>query len=84
MSRETVVWYRIRSKKIVQWASLAAAMFRGWRIRPDVSCRDVCAPLGSGKRRHAKERHVCATQELPRVTNRPFLSMATIEELFSF
>jgi len=28
MSRETVVWYRIRSKKIVQWASLAAAMFR--------------------------------------------------------
>jgi hypothetical protein len=35
---------------------------RGWRIRPDDCCRDVCAPLESGTRRHAKERHVCATR----------------------
>jgi len=33
----------------------------GWRIRTDALCRYVCAPVAD--RRHAKERHVCATRD---------------------
>jgi len=35
---------------------------RGWRIRPDACCRDVCACLASAseKPRRAQEWHVCA------------------------
>jgi len=35
---------------------------RGWRIRPDACCRDVCASSTSERRIHVKERHVCATR----------------------
>jgi len=35
----------------------------GWRISADGFCRDAGVPLGSGQRRHAKQRRVCATQK---------------------
>ena len=35
-------------------ALCASPEFRGWRIRPDACCRDVCASLASEKRRVEK------------------------------
>ncbi len=59
-----------RAKPCVAWSrneqrpQSCASPVRGWRIRSDACCGDVCASWASERRRHAKERHVCATPRL--------------------